>query len=192
MHKIIIVFFFVAYQSSQASLIPIPVNGTGTNYQDPYDFVASGSLSFGGTNGVDTIQVSVTTPGEVTVGARGTSYSAKAIKVTYDGTIYGFDSMITYLLGDGAGYVEITPHGAEMIHIPLISYYHATEWITDWQLGPCPICDVSQHQNIAVTSGVVTNGFTAPAPATPIPEPSTFSVVALAVMAILVLPGRGK
>ncbi len=185
MHKIIISLFFVACQSSQASLIPIPVNGSGTNYQDPYDFVASGSLSFSGSNGVDTIQVSVTTPGEVTVGARGTSYSAKAIKVTYDGTIYGFDSMITYLLGDGGGYVDIT-HGAEMIHIPLISYYHATEWVTDSQLGPCPICDVSQHQNIVVTSGVVTNGFTAPAPATTIPEPSTFFVVALAFMAIIV------
>jgi hypothetical protein len=172
MLKAIIALLCFTCQYSQASIIPIPVNGTGTNYQDPYDFVASGSLSFGGSNGVDTIQVSVTTPGEVTVGPAGGSSPMKAIQVTYDGTRYGFDSIITYLLGSGAGYVDIA-HGATMIHIPLISYYHATEWITDWQLGPCPICDVSQHQDIVVTSQITQ------AP-TSTPEPSTTGAVLIA------------
>jgi hypothetical protein len=116
---------------------PIPVTGSGVNFTDLSDGLIGGILSFSGTKGIDSIQVTTNnTCGFVT--ARFVGGICQQASATFDGVNYSnvfASDIIVYTLGDG-GTVSLTSHSSGItIMVPIRGYFNEGPFIKDTSPG---------------------------------------------------------
>jgi len=160
MKLLAVVFSMCLFGLLHLEAAPIPVSGSGQNFFDNSDDVHGGNLSFSGTDGVNTISVSVL-GGCTFVGSFGSNGSGCLI-------VFGSYNSVSAPLGTVSYNIFGGTVTLGALVVPIQGFFKAGPIIIDFVY---PRGQTSGHQDLLVT------------PVEPVPEPSSAVMLMMACVA---------